>query len=81
MIATGSPEGPFAILDAIGIGTAYNITLAKATATANPDFERLAHLLKTEYLDKGKIGKAAGHGFYDYPNPRFKSPTFLRNQQ
>ena len=81
MIATGSPEGPFAILDVIGIGTAYNITLAKASATANPEFERLAHLLKTEYLDKGKVGKATGQGFYSYPNPRFKSPTFLRNQQ
>ena len=33
MIATGAPLGPFAILDVVGIRTAYNITLAKAEAT------------------------------------------------
>jgi 3-hydroxybutyryl-CoA dehydrogenase len=81
MIATGAPKGPFAILDTIGIGTAYNVTRGKVAATGNPDFERLAHLLKSEYLDKGKVGKAAGQGFYSYPNPRFMSPSFLYNQQ
>ena len=78
MIATGAPEGPFAILDAVGIATAYNITLAKAGV--NPEFEKLAYLLKTEYLDKGRHGRAAGQGFYSYPNPGFASPDFLRNQ-
>jgi 3-hydroxyacyl-CoA dehydrogenase len=29
MIATGAPEGPFAILDAIGINSAFNIVLQK----------------------------------------------------
>lgn len=80
MIATGAPEGPFAILDTIGITTAYNIVLAKANATGNPEFEKLAYLLKTKYLDKGMHGKAAGQGFYTYPNPVFASPDFLRNQ-
>ncbi len=78
MIATGAPEGPFAILDAVGIATAYNITLAKAGG--NPEFEKLAYLLKTEYLDKGRHGRATGQGFYSYPNPSFASPDFLRNQ-
>jgi 3-hydroxyacyl-CoA dehydrogenase len=31
MIATGAPEGPFAILDAIGINSAFNIVVAKAS--------------------------------------------------
>ena len=31
MIATGAPEGPFAILDAIGINNAFNIVDAKST--------------------------------------------------
>jgi 3-hydroxybutyryl-CoA dehydrogenase len=80
MIATGAAEGPFAILDTIGIDTVYNITLAKANATGNPDFEKLAHSLKTEYLDTGKHGKATGQGFYTYPNPSFARPDFLRNR-
>jgi len=64
-IATGSPKGPFQILDVIGITTAYNIANAKAQ-TGNPEFEKVAQVLKTEYIDKGKLGIATGEGFYNY---------------
>lgn len=64
-IATGSPKGPFQILDVIGITTAYNIANAKAQA-GNPEFEKVAQLLKNEYIDKGKLGIASGEGFYRY---------------
>ncbi|PKF86953.1 3-hydroxybutyryl-CoA dehydrogenase [Bacillus sp. BA3] len=78
MVATGAPLGPFAILDVVGINTAYNISLAKAKATGDPEIEKLANLLKTEYIDKGKIGREAGEGFYKYPNPNFAKPDFLK---
>jgi len=80
MIATGAAEGPFAILDTIGISTAHNIIRAKANTTDSPEYRKLASLLKAEYLDKGKVGKATGQGFYSYPNPSFASPNFLRSQ-
>ncbi|MFB1100542.1 3-hydroxyacyl-CoA dehydrogenase [Terribacillus sp. JSM ZJ617] len=80
MIATGAPKGPFAILDVVGIKTSYNIVKAKADATGNSEFKQLADLLKTEYVDKGKLGVATGEGFYKYPNPRFMDPDFLGNQ-
>lgn len=79
MIATGSPQGPFAILDVVGIHTAYNITLAKAKSSGNQMYEKLAELLKTEYIDKGKLGRETGQGFYTYPNPSFMNPDFLKN--
>ncbi|MGV3489595.1 MAG: 3-hydroxyacyl-CoA dehydrogenase [Tuberibacillus sp.] len=77
MIATGSPKGPFAILDVVGITTAYNIANGKAEA-GDEKFKPLADLLKTEYIDKGKLGKATGEGFYKYPNPSFENPDFLK---
>lgn len=77
MIATGAPEGRFAILGAIGINPAFNIVVAKANR--NLEFANLANLLETEYLDKGRLGRATGRGFYTYPNPSFASPNFLRN--
>lgn len=77
MIATGAPLGPFAILDVVGITTAYNIANAKAQA-GDPHFVKLANLLKTEYIDKGKTGRAAGEGFYKYPNPAFAKADFLK---
>jgi 3-hydroxybutyryl-CoA dehydrogenase len=54
--------------------------LAKTNATGNPEFEKLANLLKAKYLDKGNLGRATGRGFYTYPDPSFASPNFLRNQ-
>ncbi len=60
-IATGAPLGPFQIYDIIGLTTPYNI-LAHGT----PANQKLAEWLKAEYIDKGKLGVAAGEGFYTY---------------
>lgn len=79
MIATKAPMGPFAILDVVGINTAYNIVEAKAAATGREDYKKLAAMLKTEYIDQGKLGKATGEGFYKYPNPNYLKPDFLNN--
>lgn len=78
MIATGAPLGPFAILDIVGINTAYNIVQAKAAATSDTTLEQLATMLKTNYIDKNKLGRATGEGFYKYPNPSFAAPDFLK---
>lgn len=78
MIGTGAPLGPFAILDIVGINTAYNIVEAKAAASGDENMKKLANLLKTEYIDKGKLGRATGEGFYKYPNPSFAKPDFLK---
>lgn len=78
MIGTGAPLGPFAILDVVGINTAHNIVEAKAAATGDENMKKLANLLKTEYIDKGKLGRATGEGFYQYPNPSFAKPDFLK---
>ncbi|MGD6805005.1 3-hydroxyacyl-CoA dehydrogenase [Rossellomorea vietnamensis] len=78
MIATGAPKGPFAILDIVGITTAYNISNAKAEATGSPEFAKLASMLKTEFIDKGKLGRETGEGFYTYPNPAYEDPDFLK---
>ncbi|WP_421382787.1 3-hydroxyacyl-CoA dehydrogenase [Bacillus salacetis] len=78
MIATGSPKGPFGILDIVGITTAYNISNAKAEATGSEEFAKLAAVLKTEYIDKGKLGRETGEGFYTYPNPSYEEPGFLK---
>lgn len=79
MVATGAPMGPFGILDVVGINTAYNIGLAKAKATGNPNFEKIATIMKEQYIDKGKLGAATGEGFYQYPNPSFAQPDFLKS--
>lgn len=60
-IATGAPVGPFQILDIIGLTTPYNILVH-----GGENERRLAEWLKTNYIDKGKLGLATGEGFYRY---------------
>ncbi|MFZ2510721.1 MAG: 3-hydroxyacyl-CoA dehydrogenase [Gordonia sp. (in: high G+C Gram-positive bacteria)] len=60
-IATGAPLGPFQIYDIIGLDTPYNIM-----QSGDADQQKLAAWLKENYIDKGRTGLAAGHGFYDY---------------
>ncbi|MFH0070826.1 3-hydroxyacyl-CoA dehydrogenase [Peribacillus sp. NPDC056705] len=79
MVATGAPLGPFAILDVVGINTAYNIGHAKAQVTGHDEYKKVAELLKSEYIDKNKLGRATGEGFYTYPNPSFADPDFLKS--
>ncbi|RBP98310.1 3-hydroxybutyryl-CoA dehydrogenase, partial [Bifidobacterium aemilianum] len=61
-IATGSPAGPFRIDDTIGMMTMYNLN----KDSSDPVLRKFAEILKSEYIDRGRMGKAVGHGFYDY---------------
>lgn len=60
-IGTGAPVGPFQIYDIVGLTTPYNIM-----AAGDEDTQKLAAWLKENYIDKGRLGLASGHGFYDY---------------
>lgn len=68
MLATGAPNGPFRILDVVGITTAYNIVMNHEDTHTDPNslHARTAKFLKEEYIDKGKLGINAGEGFYKY---------------
>ena len=65
---TGSPKGPFEILDTVGLKTAYDIVLmyVKIPKFLAPyNFKGMEKLLKN-YIDEGKLGKSSGEGFYKY---------------
>jgi 3-hydroxybutyryl-CoA dehydrogenase len=64
--------GPFGILDAIGLDTAWHVT----NSLGDPKSKKFAGLLKT-YIDAGKLGQKTGQGFYSYPNPAFMKPDFV----
>ncbi len=73
---TGAPKGPFRVIDTVGLNTAYNIVLQfqSVPGLLNPLFKKMmlpynykamAKLLKA-MIDEGKLGMAAGKGFYTY---------------
>ncbi|ERJ57987.1 3-hydroxyacyl-CoA dehydrogenase [Sphingobacterium paucimobilis] len=78
MVATGAPIGPFAILDIVGITTAYNINKMAADATGDALKVQTVKYLKEQFIDKNKLGVSTGEGFYSYPNPAYKAKDFLK---
>lgn len=78
MITSKATTGPFGTMDIIGMHTIYNVTQLWGEKTANQSLLDNAAFIKKEYIDKGKLGKNAGEGFYTYPNPRYEDADFLK---
>jgi 3-hydroxybutyryl-CoA dehydrogenase len=68
--------GPFGILDAVGIETAWHINHYWAEALHDPELAKNAAFLKG-YVDRGRLGVKTGKGFYTYPDPEFSRPGFV----
>lgn len=65
-LGTGSPNGPFQIIDVVGLRTVYNITMNKPEASQEGTIDyKIANKLK-EKIDAGQIGVEGGEGFYKY---------------
>ncbi|MEA1969247.1 MAG: 3-hydroxyacyl-CoA dehydrogenase [Thermodesulfobacteriota bacterium] len=69
--------GPFGIMDSVGLETVHKIT--DYWAEKNNDTKRKgnAAYLKT-FVEKGEIGVKTGKGFYEYPDPAFIKPDFMK---
>lgn len=73
MVNFHMPTGPFGILDNIGLDTAWHVVKERPDEAS----QAFAKLLK-EFVDAGKLGEKSGEGFYQYPNPAYRNPEFLR---
>ena len=61
-IATGMQQGPCEVMDKIGLNTIYEVN-----AASDKEKTRAAGAyLKEHYVDKGKLGRPSGEGFYNY---------------
>ena len=60
-ITTRAPEGPLQLVDIAGLNTVYNIA-----AASDEQGKANARYIKEHYIDKGKLGRASGEGFYKY---------------
>jgi len=76
MITSGNPYGPFGIIDAVGIDLAYDV------ARSNPTISERDIVLNflEPYVKRGELGIKTGKGFYVYPDPAYRQPGFLDQQ-
>ena len=73
----GLKNGPFGSIDFIGMNTMYNIF--SYWGNENNDAQMLANAeyVKTNFVDKGRLGVQTGQGYYSYPDASFLQEGFL----
>jgi 3-hydroxybutyryl-CoA dehydrogenase len=76
MIFTGMKQGPFGIMDRIGLDTVYNIETIYFEHSKKPD-DIPPKALK-DMVDKKNLGVKTGKGFYCYPDPEYIGENFLK---
>ena len=65
-LATGAPNGPFQILDVVGLVTAYNIGIMDPRSKDPETTQGKIAIKLKEKIDAGETGINAGKGFYEY---------------
>ncbi|MBI4963014.1 MAG: hypothetical protein HY913_07055 [Desulfomonile tiedjei] len=76
MIFSKMKEGPFAIMDMVGLDVVYDIEMVYYNESKDPKDKPPDALL--EMIQRGDLGLKSGKGFYTYPDPEFLRPDFLR---
>ncbi|MCA8928155.1 MAG: 3-hydroxyacyl-CoA dehydrogenase [Alphaproteobacteria bacterium] len=65
-ICNKSEIGPMRMLDMVGMNAAYHIASSWAAAYQDDQAAAAAAFLKSEYIDRGRLGMAAGRGVFEY---------------
>jgi 3-hydroxybutyryl-CoA dehydrogenase len=75
MIFTGMKQGPFGIMDNVGLDVAYDIEMVYYDESKDPQ-DHPPELL-AEMVEKKELGVKTGKGFYSYPDPEYRRSDFL----
>lgn len=75
MVFTGMAEGPFAIMDKVGLDVVHDIEMVYYNDSGDPK-DKPPQALKDK-IDRGELGVKSGQGFYSYPDPEYLHPDFL----
>jgi 3-hydroxybutyryl-CoA dehydrogenase len=62
----------------VGLQTSYNISILWGNRLGDQNRLKRAAILKSDFIDQGKLGVSSGEGFYKYPNPKYADPDFLK---
>jgi 3-hydroxybutyryl-CoA dehydrogenase len=76
MVFAGMKQGPFGLMDLVGLDVVYDIEMSYYNESKDPrDIPPKAF---KDMIDRKELGVKTGTGFYTYPNPEFGRPEFLK---
>ena len=76
MVWNGVSQGPFGFMDGVGLDVVYGIEMVYYNESRDPrDYPPDA---LRGMIERKELGVKTGKGFYTYPNPEFKDPSFLK---
>ena len=75
MVFTGMKEGPFAIMDKVGLDVIHDIEMVYYRDSNDPKDKPPDALLKM--IKRGDLGVKSGKGFYTYPDSEFMRADFI----
>ena len=64
------------MMDSVGLDVVYDIEMQYYLDSKDPK-DRPPDALKA-MIDRGELGMKSGKGFYDWKNPEFAKPDFLK---
>ena len=76
MIAYGTPQGPFGMMDRVGLDVVYDIEMVYYNESKDPK-DHPPDALK-EMVQRKECGMKTQKGFYRYPDPEYARPDFLQ---
>jgi 3-hydroxybutyryl-CoA dehydrogenase len=76
MIFSGMAQGPFGLMDAVGLDVVYDIEMVYYNESKDPK-DHPPEALKA-MVDRKELGIKTGKGFYTYPEPEYSRPDFLK---
>lgn len=76
MVFTGMGMGPFGMMDGVGLDVVYDIEMEYFKDSNDPK-DRPPQRLK-DMIDRGELGLKTKKGFYDWTNPEFARPDFIK---
>jgi 3-hydroxybutyryl-CoA dehydrogenase len=79
MVFTRMREGPFGLMDKVGLDVVYGIETVYYHDSNDPKDKPPDALLAM--IKRGELGVKSGKGFYTYPDPEFAQPAFLKTDR
>ena len=76
MVWNGMAQGPFALMDGVGLDVVYGIEMSYYNESQDPKDHPPEALRRM--IERSELGVKTAKGFYSYPDPEYKNPDFLK---